>query len=250
MQFILDDPAAGDWNMAVDQALLEAAAAGQQLYLRCYQWRPATLSLGYFQRRADRAGHPSSRNCPLVRRPSGGGAILHDRELTYALAAPARHPLAQRAASLYRATHEELIAALAEFGVSAALFANAQRPSSAGEAARIAEPFLCFQRRSAADVLVGSHKIAGSAQRRRAGAVLQHGSILLAQSPAAPELPGVQEAAGKWIAPAELAERFSRRLAARLGADLAGYALPEDLADRVETLREDKYASETWTARR
>ena len=98
---LVDPPAGGPWNMALDEALLEASAAQGGLFLRFYSWLPATLSLGYFQSHADRAAHAASVDCPLVRRPSGGGAIVHDRELTYALVVPAMHPRVGDAASLY-----------------------------------------------------------------------------------------------------------------------------------------------------
>src|SRR5437868_3979467 len=88
LRLIIDSPGDGAWNMAVDEALLETAANTNQATLRLYQWRQPTLSLGYFQLAADRAQHAASAACLLIRRPSGGGAILHDRELTYSIALP------------------------------------------------------------------------------------------------------------------------------------------------------------------
>ena len=75
--------------MAVDEVLLEAAAADGQCTLRFYRWEEPTLSLGYFQTYADRWQHEPSRDAAVVRRTSGGGAILHDAELTYSFAVPA-----------------------------------------------------------------------------------------------------------------------------------------------------------------
>src|SRR5688572_3671775 len=86
-RLIIDPPARGAWNMAVDELLLEEACRGARA-LRLYQWSEATLSLGYFQAAAERTEHTASRDCPLVRRASGGGAIVHHRELTYCLAMP------------------------------------------------------------------------------------------------------------------------------------------------------------------
>ena len=74
--------------MAVDEALLETAASLGVPTLRFYQWQEPTMSLGYFQEYADRLRHAASAGCPTVRRASGGGAIMHDRELTYSLAVP------------------------------------------------------------------------------------------------------------------------------------------------------------------
>ena len=217
---LLDPPASGAWNMAVDEALLEAAAAEGQSTLRFYRWAEPTLSLGYFQTYGDHFQHEASRGCAVVRRPSGGGAILHDRELTYSLAVPERHPLAATRLRTYRAVHQALIAALGRWGIEAGMLTCSEASpartatssprsgracppltmaeATAGKPARFTaeiaeagrdfarEPFLCFQRRSPGDVLVGGVKVAGSAQRRCRGAVLQHGSLLLARSPAAP----------------------------------------------------------------
>src|SRR5687767_13677741 len=92
LRLLIDPPASGAWNMAVDEALLASAAAGVAT-LRFYTWSQPTLSLGYFQHAHQRDAHAASRSCPLVRRASGGGAILHDRELTYSLAVPLRQRL-------------------------------------------------------------------------------------------------------------------------------------------------------------
>src|SRR5262245_57717493 len=88
IRLLSDPPAPGAWNMAVDEVLLTAAAASGQATLRFYTWNEPTLSLGYFQAAADRQQHAASLACTLVRRASGGGAILHDRELTYSVALP------------------------------------------------------------------------------------------------------------------------------------------------------------------
>src|SRR3954464_5256758 len=88
---IIAAPPDGAWNMALDEALLHRAETDGMATLRFYGWREPTLSLGYFQQHADRALHPASENCTLIRRASGGGAILHDRELTYSIALPKSH---------------------------------------------------------------------------------------------------------------------------------------------------------------
>ena len=82
--------------MAVDETLLESAAETSATTLRFYRWDRPTLSLGYFQQTADRTQHPESADCPLVRRSSGGGAIVHDHELTYSLAAAKPHTLGRQ----------------------------------------------------------------------------------------------------------------------------------------------------------
>ncbi len=111
---IVDSPADGVWNMAVDEALLDAATVDGIATLRFYSWREPTLSLGYFQAHAERKLHAASLACPLVRRASGGGAILHDDELTYSIVLPQSHPAAARPDRLYQAFHQTLIDTLSD----------------------------------------------------------------------------------------------------------------------------------------
>src|SRR5688500_2618026 len=105
VRLINDPPAPGAWNMAVDEALLESAAERGIATLRLYRWSEPTLSLGYFQAAGDRIQHPASLGCPMVRRASGGGAIIHDSELTYSLAIPQPDVRAHAATDLYEAVH-------------------------------------------------------------------------------------------------------------------------------------------------
>ena len=239
--------------MAVDEALLEAAADEGQCTLRFYRWEEPTLSLGYFQTYDDRWQHAPSSRSAVVRRASGGGAILHDIELTYSFAVPSRHPLATGRLDFYRAVHAALIEALAQWGIEAAMFAESQnRPPSPSTALPKGEgrnAFLCFQRRSPGDVLVGDVKIAGSAQRRCRGAVLQHGSVLLACSAAAPELDGLLELAGKAITPPQLIEAWLTRLAEFVGTWHNGQ-LSDDEHRHAASLVATKYASSAWTDKR
>ena len=137
------------------------------------------------------ANTPASQNCAVVRRATGGGAIVHDREITYSIAIPPGHHMAVKHLALYETVHNLLIQLLAYHGIQASLYKGEGRESD------FAQPFLCFQRRTTGDLILSHHKIAGSAQRRYRGAILQHGSMLLSRSPTAPELPGIAEIAGK-----------------------------------------------------
>lgn len=259
-----DPPSRGSWNMALDEALLLQAAEGGAPTLRFYEWDQPTLSLGYFQRYADRALHQPSVRCPLVRRTTGGGAILHDHELTYSCAMPSGHRLARRAADLYYAIHESIVSALAQMGLVAYLQSCDQdvvdlraNGSTGGcgttetapdsrfvSVAR--EPFLCFQRRTAGDVIFNNQKIAGSAQRRRRGAVLQHGSILLAASRYAPELPGLLELGCLHIETGDLAERLRTALSIRLKFDFVPEVPSRETLNRATAIETSKFAGETW----
>jgi len=239
---IVDPPADGAWNMAFDEALLDAATVDGIPALRFYSWCEPTLSLGYFQAHADRKLHAASLACSLVRRASGGGAILHDDELTYSIALPQSHPAAGRPDRLYRAFHQALIDTLSDFGLQATLANPLGSPSNS-------EPFLCFQRRTAGDVVLENHKIAGSAQRRHQRAVLQHGSVLLNRSAFAPELPGIGEIAGKRIESGWLRTEWQQRISRRLALDFNETSLPEAIALQAERFRQ-KFSSAEWTCRR
>jgi lipoyl(octanoyl) transferase len=247
---LLDErPQAGAWNMAVDEALLEWSAETGRAAIRFYRWAEPTLSLGYFQPIAARRVHTASRDGPAVRRLTGGGAIVHDRELTYSLVVPASHPAGWRRAALYEAVHGALVEALAGWGIRASL-------CPAGPSGRADdEPFLCFQRRAPGDVLVGGVKVAGSAQRRRRGAVLQHGSVLLGRSAAAPELPGLgdlggpADAPGAAMADAALAAAWLEPLARRLALRWVEWPGEAGLFGRARRLVDARYAAPAWTDR-
>jgi lipoate-protein ligase A len=254
--------------MAVDEALLEAAAADGQSSLRLYRWQEPTLSLGYFQSYADRWRHAASSGATVVRRPSGGGAILHDVELTYSLAIPGHHPLAARRLECYRTIHMALVDVLAQWGIQATMatapFPRAPFPQTGEGKSRPhplplsqwerggnqPQPFLCFQRRSPGDVLVAGAKIAGSAQRRCRGAVLQHGSVLLARSAAAPENAGLEELTGQAIPADRLIEAWLARLADALPATWKHGRLSDAERRRAAALSAEKYASPVWTESR
>jgi lipoate-protein ligase A len=226
--------------MAVDEALLEWSAATGVACWRFYRWARPTLSLGYFQRYDERLGHAASRNCAVVRRPSGGGAIVHDRELTYCVVLPSGHPLAAQRLVLYDAVHRALVDTLAQSGIAASLCTGLEPPPQR-------QPFLCFQRRTRGDVLVGATKIAGSAQRRASGAVLQHGSVLLERSPAAPELPGIREVGASPSGGDELLQAWLTGLAAAMAITWQPAELDEAVRRRAESLRSSKYESPDWT---
>jgi len=243
-RLLIDPPAAGAWNMAVDEVLLDGAAEQNRIACRMYRWECPTLSLGYFQSYAQRRRHPPSRECTVVRRLTGGGAIVHDVELTYSLVVPGGHPFAQRRDELYRLVHQSLVRALAVRGVPAALCAEPPRAPAAEE------PFLCFLRRAPGDVLVGTVKVAGSAQRRRRGAVLQHGSVLLGRSRAAEGLEGLAELSGRPLAPLSLADGWLKDLSEHLALRWCEDSLRQSEAQKAARLVEDRYGVPGWTERR
>lgn len=161
------------FNMGLDEALLESADAPPTM--RLYTWKPDTLSLGYFQRFDEVPG--AERAGAIVRRITGGGAIHHVRELTFSIAAPQSHRLyAGPIAQSYVRIHRAIATALAEFGVAAEL-----RGERALESDRT-NTGMCFHRSTELDLVWNGRKGVGSAQRRRHGRVLHHGSIKLGSS--------------------------------------------------------------------
>ena len=166
----------GASNMGVDCAILEAVACGDQPpTLRLYGWAPFCLSLGYGQRSRD-VDHEAlgERGWDLLRRPTGGKAILHGDELTYSLSLPLDHPLAGGdVVESYRRISAGLLLALESLGLRAA--ARHQ-----GERARLAESGpVCFEIPSHYEISFDGRKLIGSAQLRRKGGVLQHGTLPL-----------------------------------------------------------------------
>lgn len=244
-RLIIDEPASGAWNMAMDEALLESSKnVASGACLRFYFWEEPTVSLGYFQNHQDRCLHESSQDCPLVRRSTGGGAIVHDVELTYSFTSPIPGHAAFDLRAWYSAFHQTLIDELSTSGIQATLCDNPPKIPTTDE------PFLCFQRRTDGDVLLERAKIAGSAQRRRKRTRLQHGSVLLERSVNSPELPGIKELAGVPVDAIGLAERWANRVARQLGLSLiSGQPAPGEL-QLAERLCREKFADARWTCRR
>lgn len=239
IRLLIDPPLDGPTNMARDEALLQRVDRGEvPATMRLYQWEPATLSLGYFQAYAEVAEQPAAiQAMPVVRRTTGGGAIIHANELTYSLTLPNDHPLlAGGPVRLYEIVHDAAIDMLSSLGVAA------RRAGGDGQPNAQRGPFLCFQRRHCVDVVIGSHKVLGSAQRRTSGAVLQHGSLQLGDldstDGAAPP-PRPTALAGP------LVESFALRASVCVEHD-EWCADCLDLASRLI----DKYAGDAWTRRR
>ena len=259
-RLLLDPPATGAWNMAVDEVLLDGVAAGSAPpTLRFYEWAPPCLSLGYFQpfEVVDVDGCRSL-GVDVVRRPTGGRAILHDRELTYSVALPLRL-LGDDGAVLpsYHRLSLALERGLNRLGVPVVL-----APESAAQSARDHGP-VCFDRPSAHEILLHGRKLVGSAQTRRATAILQHGSILIEpridrlltclRLPDGPAgrvedgVAGLAEVAD--FEPAKIAGALTDACAKEFGASLVVSRLRPDERRAAEALAASKYQTVAWTER-
>jgi lipoyl(octanoyl) transferase len=170
-------PARGDWNMAVDEAILEAVVKGESLpTLRLYAWEPACLSLGLAQpvQDVDRAALVQH-GWDLVRRPTGGRAILHTDELTYSVTARQDEPrVAGGVLESYSRLSRALLAALNRLSLPARADKEYALPEGS-----LSNAAVCFEVPSNYEITVNGKKLIGSAQARRKEGVLQHGSLPL-----------------------------------------------------------------------
>lgn len=242
----IDNPLDGAMNMAIDQALAESVDQGAPPCIRFYRWKTATLSLGYFQPLHARDTHAWSAELPVVRRSSGGGAIVHDAELTYSVCVGT--PKSQRGAdrTIYATVHRAIVETIANLtDQTTRRFADSGWHPLAPD-----DAFLCFERRTDEDLVVAGYKIAGSAQRRVGSAILQHGSILLRTSRAAPTLPGLECITGKPCQPAEFADHMGGRLANAMGTKTVACDLSPTETARASDIAHSRFGSRAWTHRR
>lgn len=162
------------FNMALDEALSEAVRQNSAPpTLRLYSWDKPSLSIGYFQRASDvNIEYCSKKGYPLVRRLTGGRAVLHDSELTYSFSASSLTPPFQHSLmEMYRIVSNAMVRALGTCGIEA-------RISSGKKAAR-RNNSACFRTVSYAEITIDGKKVIGSAQKRFSNGFLQHGSILM-----------------------------------------------------------------------
>lgn len=274
-------PARGAWNMALDEAILETAGRGDEPpTLRLYAWFPPCLSLGYAQPLADVSWEAlESRGWELVRRPTGGRAILHTDELTYSVAGPlGEQRLAGGVLESYRTLAGALLRALILLGIPAQALEKPSPPGTAEDQREAGERVpsnqgknpVCFEMPSNYEITVGGKKLIGSAQARRKEGLLQHGSLPLhgdleriTQVLAFPDRVTREAAAERLSRRATTAERvLGRPLPWEQAAQAFVHAFQEildldlELGEptraewlRAEELVGEKYANPKWTGR-
>lgn len=252
---LLTPPLPGADNMALDEALLERAGATGQAFCRVYSWSRPTLSLGrnqsalghYDAARADEIG------VDIVRRPTGGRAVLHHREITYAVAAPAPETGSLRES--YAAVNRLLHDGLARLGATVA----DAKPSGRAPVPSLAP---CFELPTRDELILDGRKLVGSAQWRENGAFLQHGSILVDDDqplisrllihPVTNSMPApatLREALGRAPTPAELAHALLESIRALEDPCAGTWAMDGALQEATERLRQH-YLDDAWTWRR
>lgn len=168
-RLIIDNSKSGAFNMATDHALLESLSADDAPILRFYQWQPPCLSLGYFQNEKEINQQKCSELAiDLVRRPTGGRAVLHKDELTYAVIMPQNY-LESNLLKTYRVLSTALVKGLSYLNVNSEISAEKRRIGG--------DSLACFDAPGSSEIMVEGRKFIGSAQTRRGNNCLQHGSI-------------------------------------------------------------------------
>jgi lipoyl(octanoyl) transferase len=259
-------PAHGAWNMAVDEAILEHAGRSDVLpTLRLYAWDPPCLSLGHAQPFADvDTARLESHGWEVVRRMTGGRAILHTDELTYSVTGPADEPrLAGSILESYNHLAGALLVAVQDLSLPV------EMKEGKVESSEQPNP-VCFEVPSTYEITVDGKKLIGSAQARRKGGVLQHGSLPLtgdlsricqtltfpdesAREAAMQRLLArattVESVLGREVAWETAAQAFIRAFEAQLGLKLEAGEMSESELARAEKLVKEKYVHPSWTER-
>jgi lipoate-protein ligase A len=265
-RFLQTPPAQGAWNMAVDEAILEFAAKGAvPPTLRVYSWNPACLSLGYAQPINDvDLTKLNDLGWDIVRRPTGGRAILHTDELTYSICGQYSEPhLAGSVLESYQHLSLALLEALHLMGINAEVSIHSSQLNSQDK-----DNPICFEVPSNYEITVDGKKLIGSAQARRKSGVLQHGSLPLsgdltriikvlhyhndarmkqAGSRLLAHATTVEEVLGYpgdwWIA----SQAFQKAVRSVLKVDLQSQALTAEEGNRAMELFTEKYNNPNWT---
>lgn len=257
------------FNMALDEALLNWVSEGKMdPVIRFYQWNPKTLSVGYFQKLKKEIDDQKVKEegIGLVRRATGGRGVLHDKELTYSVIVPESHPaMPKTVTEAYRVISNGLLEGFKELGFEAYF----SIPKTEEQRAKLKNPrsAVCFDAPSWYELVVNDKKIAGSAQTRQKGVILQHGSILqdidvdelfsfftfrnerlMAKMKQAfyEKAVAINDLSERHITIAEMEEAFYKGFKKGLNIELVPYVLTNEQIEEVHELAH-KYMSDEWT---
>ncbi len=257
--FINDQvPLRGSLNMAVDEYLFARAREGKRTVLRFYRWESPTVSLSYGQEaaRATDLDFCRANGIDIVRRMTGGKAVLHLRELTYSLASSDTETFTPTLQDSYRLISLALLMGLDLMGLSARL-APAPPPSY------IRGTMPCFAFPARGEVEIGGRKIIGSAQKRIGASFIQHGSIPIDKDEtllkavarfdtedAKVSMTSLSEALGRPVAFDWAALRFSLGFSQFFGVELEPLSLDEKAWQEISGIEAERYGNHAWTFRR
>jgi len=265
-RILITPPAHGSWNMALDEAILEHIGRGESIpTLRLYAWEPACLSLGYAQPFADvDTSQLKEHGWEVVRRMTGGRAILHTDELTYSIIAPSNEPSVEGSVlESYNRIAQALLAALQSLEIPV------EAKEGKANNAEALNP-VCFEVPSTYEITVDGKKLIGSAQARKKDGVLQHGSLpltgdlaricqaLVFENESARETASkrllekattVESALGREISWEAAALAYVLAFEAQLGLIFERQELSESESKRADELVREKYDHPSWTER-
>lgn len=257
------------FNMALDEALLDWHSEGLiPPVIRFYEWEPATLSIGYFQRAEKDINIEAVRAQGLgfVRRPTGGRAVLHEHELTYSIIVTESYPnMPETVTEAYRVLSEGILQGFKNLGMDAYFSV----PATEEQLADLKKPksAVCFDAPSWYELVVEGKKVAGSAQTRQKGVILQHGAILLdldeekllsvfnfdseeAKERMRKKLPekavSINSLVKEPVSIEQCVEAFRDGFAKTLQIELKPFTLSEGQIKYVQALEEKKYAHDDW----
>ncbi|AYB38908.1 lipoate--protein ligase family protein [Brevibacillus laterosporus] len=272
-RYLVTPPMSPEMNMAIDEAILTLHSQGKvPPTVRFYTWNPATLSIGYFQKmeKEIKIDEVKRLGLGLVRRPTGGRAVLHDAELTYSVIVSEDHPqMPKSVTEAYKVISMGLLHGFQKLGLQAEMVSLA----SEEEKAKYNSPgsSACFDSPSWYELVVEGKKVAGSAQTRQKGVILQHGSILLDMDvdllfslltfPSErvkermiksfkQKAVTINEVSSKPISLEEAIEAFYQGFAEGLGIELVPMELTDEEQQLANELAETRYSTDEWNFRR
>lgn len=272
-RFIDSGAGSPSFNMALDEALLDWNSEGRiPPVIRFYGWNPATLSIGYFQKveREIDMEQVKAHGLGFVRRPTGGRGVLHEHELTYSVIVSEEHPdMPKTVTEAYRVISEGILKGFHHLGMDA-YFAV---PRTAEERDSLKNPrsAVCFDAPSWYELVVEGRKVAGSAQTRQKGVILQHGSILLdldedklfslfkypsdrvkerMQKAFKSKAVAINEISKERITIEQAKEAFKRGFAEGLNIELEPYELSAEELAYVNKIAKERYEQDEWNFKR
>ena len=257
------------YNMAMDEALLNWQSNGEiPPMIRFYGWNPATLSIGYFQRAETEIdlAEVERQGLGFVRRPTGGRAVLHEHELTYSVIVPESYPgMPNTVTEAYRVISEGILKGFRNLGLDA--YFSVPETYQDKEMLKSPKSSVCFDAPSWYELVVEGRKVAGSAQTRQKGVILQHGAILLEldeeklfsvfkfsddkvkekmKNNLRNKAVAINDIAGRKITISEAKVAFENGFSEGLSIDLKPYVLSEKQLQEVKDIAKNKYESDDW----
>lgn len=272
-RFIDSGDCSPSFNMALDEALLDWHSEGKiPPTIRFYGWNPATLSIGYFQtvEKEINLDAVKKHHLGFVRRPTGGRGVLHEHELTYSVIVSEDYPdMPQSVTEAYRVISEGILKGFQLLGLDA--YFAVPKTAEEKEALKSPRSAVCFDAPSWYELVVEGRKVAGSAQTRQKGVILQHGSILLdldedklfqlfkypservkerMQKAFKDKAVAINEISSRKITIKEAKEAFFKGFEAGLNIELKPYTLSNEELEYVHHIAVTRYESDEWNYKR